>query len=156
MKKYVSVLWQKPIHPQKTQKNKVGAAMAVWLIKLYACGARARGSIPGLATWFFRDCLSPLPSCNMAEIPLKRRKSSIQPTNQKGKVNVKSLQSYWWGLEPRIRCSTGKGPNYCKAAALIKGYEKQVPALVLQRKSKPDKSEVHKFWSFLFERPGSW
>ena len=39
-----------------------------------------QGSIPCLATWIFRDWLSPASSRDIAEIPLKRRKSSIQPT----------------------------------------------------------------------------
>ena len=30
-----------------------------WVVKLLACGARGPGSIPGLATWIFRDWLSP-------------------------------------------------------------------------------------------------
>ena len=38
-----------------------------------------RGSIPSLATWIFRDWLSPASKLRYAEIPLKRRKSSIQP-----------------------------------------------------------------------------
>ena len=42
-----------------------------------------RGSIPRLATWISEIGYLPLPSRDVAEIPLKRRKSSIQPTNQK-------------------------------------------------------------------------
>ena len=41
-----------------------------------------RGSIPRIATWISEIGYLPLPSRVMAEIPLKRRKSSIQPTNQ--------------------------------------------------------------------------
>ena len=40
-----------------------------------------RGSIPGLATWISEIGYLLLPIRDMAEIPLKRRKSSIQPTN---------------------------------------------------------------------------
>ena len=38
-----------------------------------------RGSIPRLATWISEIGYLPLPSRDMAEIPLKRRKSSIKP-----------------------------------------------------------------------------
>ena len=53
-----------------------------WVAKLLACGARSPGSIPRLATWISEIGYLLLPSRDMAEIPLKRRKSSIQPTNQ--------------------------------------------------------------------------
>ena len=41
-----------------------------------------RGSIPCLATWISEIGYLLLPSHDMTEIPLKRRKSSIQPANQ--------------------------------------------------------------------------
>ena len=50
------------------------------VVKLLACGAR--GSIPGVATWISEIGYLLLPSRDMAEIPLKRRKCSIKPTNQ--------------------------------------------------------------------------
>ena len=51
------------------------------VVKLLACGARRPGSLPGLATWISEIGYLLLPSRDMAEIPLKRLKSSIQPTN---------------------------------------------------------------------------
>ena len=48
------------------------------VVKLLACGATGRGSIPRLATWISEIGYLLLPSRDMAEIPLKRRKSSIQ------------------------------------------------------------------------------
>ena len=41
-----------------------------------------RGSIPGLATWISEIGYLLLPRSDMAEIPLKRHKFTIQPTNQ--------------------------------------------------------------------------
>ena len=58
-----------------------GAAMAKWLSSWLA-EQGARGSIPRLATWISEIGYLLLPCRNMAEIPLKRQKSSIQPTNQ--------------------------------------------------------------------------
>ena len=63
------------------------------VVKLFACGARGPGSIPGLATWYSEIGNLLLPSSDMAEIPLKRRKSSIQPTNQPSQRNKKTLQN---------------------------------------------------------------
>ena len=40
-----------------------------------------RSGVPRLATWISEIGYLPLPSHDMTEIPLKRRKSSIQPTN---------------------------------------------------------------------------
>ena len=51
------------------------------VVKLLACGARGPGSIPRLATPISEISYLPLLSRDMAEIPLKRRKSSIQQTN---------------------------------------------------------------------------
>ena len=61
-----------------------GAAVAEWLGSWLA-KQEDRGSIPGLATWISEIGYLLLPSRDMAEIPLKRRKSSIQPTN----LNIK-------------------------------------------------------------------
>ena len=47
----------------------------VRVVKLLACGPEGLGSIPGLATWISEMLL---PSRDMAEILLKRRKSTIQ------------------------------------------------------------------------------
>ena len=56
------------------------------VVKLLACGAIGPGSISGLATWISEIGYLLLPSRDMAEIPIKRRKSSIQPTNQPERV----------------------------------------------------------------------
>ena len=57
------------------------AAVVEWLSSWLA-EQEVRGSIPGLATWISEIGYLLFPSRDMAEIPLKRRKSSIQPTNQ--------------------------------------------------------------------------
>ena len=49
--------------------------LATWI-------SEVRGSIPRLAAWISEIGYLLLPSRDMAEIPLKWRKSSIQPTNQ--------------------------------------------------------------------------
>ena len=49
--------------------------LSSWLVE-----QGVRGSIPGLATYISEVGYLLLPSRDMAEIPLKRRKSSIQPT----------------------------------------------------------------------------
>ena len=54
----------------------VAECLSSWLAK-----QEVRGSIPRLATWISEIGYLPLPSRNMAEIPLEQRKSSIQPTN---------------------------------------------------------------------------
>ena len=51
------------------------------VVKLLACGARGPGFKSRPRHLNFRDCYLLLLSRNMAEIPLTRRKSSIQPTN---------------------------------------------------------------------------
>ena len=56
-------------------------AVAEWLSSWLA-EQEVRGSIPRLATRISEIGYLPLPSRDMAEIPLKRRKSSIKP-NQK-------------------------------------------------------------------------
>ena len=66
------------------------------MVKPLACGARGRGSIPGLAATI-SDIGYLLPSSrNMAEIQLKRRKSSIdtnQLTNQPTKTYFPTVLS---------------------------------------------------------------
>ena len=57
-----------------------------------------RGSIPGLATWNSEIDYLLLPSREMAEIPLKRRKSSIQPTNQFSQYFFDFIQAIAWLL----------------------------------------------------------
>ena len=59
-----------------------GAAVTEWLSS-WLVEQEVRESIPRLATWISEIGYLPLPSRDMAEIPLKRRKSSIPPTNQK-------------------------------------------------------------------------
>ena len=54
----------------------LGAMVAEWLSSWLA-GQEVRGSIPGLATWISEIGYLLIPSRDMAEIPLKRRKSSI-------------------------------------------------------------------------------
>ena len=58
-----------------------GAAVAEWLSSRLA-EQEIRGSIPRLAIRISEIDYLSLPSRDMAEIPLKRRKSSIQPTNK--------------------------------------------------------------------------
>ena len=55
--------------------------MAEWL-SAWLAEQEVWGSIPRLTTLISEIGYLPLPSRDMAEIPLKRRKSSIQPTNQ--------------------------------------------------------------------------
>ena len=57
----------------------LGAAVAEWLSSWLA-EQEVGGSILRLATWISEIGYLPFPSRDMAEIPLKRRKSSIQPT----------------------------------------------------------------------------
>ena len=59
----------------------LGASVAEWLSSGFA-EQEVRGSIPRLAIWISEIGYLLLPSRDMAEIPLKWRKSSIQPTNQ--------------------------------------------------------------------------
>ena len=60
---------------------KMGAVVAEWLSSWLA-EQEVRGSIPRLATWISEIGYLPVLSRDMAEILLKRRKSSIQSTNQ--------------------------------------------------------------------------
>ena len=59
----------------------MGTAVAEWL-RSWLAEQEVRGSIPRLATWISEIGYLLPPSRDVAEIPLKRRKSSIQPTNQ--------------------------------------------------------------------------
>ena len=59
--------------------QKWGAMMVEWLSSWLA-EQEVRGAIPGLATWISEIGYLLLPSRYMAEIPLKRRQSPIQPT----------------------------------------------------------------------------
>ena len=59
----------------------MGAAVAEWLSS-WLVGQEDRGSIPVSPLEFSEIGYLQLTSRDMAEIPLKRRKSSIQPTNQ--------------------------------------------------------------------------
>ena len=65
-------------------------AVAEWLSSWLA-EQEFRGSIPGLVTWISEIGYLLLPICNMAEIPLKRRKSSIQPINQPKETSGKTM-----------------------------------------------------------------
>ena len=62
--------------------SKEGAVVAKWLSS-WLVEQEVRGSIPGLANWISEIGYLLHPSRDMAEIPLKRRKSSIQPTDCK-------------------------------------------------------------------------
>ena len=48
----------RPIHPVQINQTRQGAAVAEWLSSWLA-EQEVRGSIPRLATWIFRDWLSP-------------------------------------------------------------------------------------------------
>ena len=58
-----------------------GVVVVEWL-SFWLAEQEVRCSIPGLTTWISEISYLLLPSRDMAEIPLKRRKSSIQSTNQ--------------------------------------------------------------------------
>ena len=60
----------------------LGAAVVEWWSSWLA-ELEVRGLIPCLATWISEIRYLLLPSCDMAEIPPNRRKSSMQPTNQR-------------------------------------------------------------------------
>ena len=92
--KRISIYWKVMITYRYVSNNRVskdrknynfplllGVAVVEWLSSLLA-EQEVRGSIPGLATWITDIGYLLLPSCDMSEIPLKRLKSSIQPTNQ--------------------------------------------------------------------------
>ena len=61
------------------------------MAKLLACGARGPGFDSGFATTISENGYLLLPSRDMAERSLKRRKSSNQPTNQPTEHITKSL-----------------------------------------------------------------
>ena len=54
----------------------------VWWLSSWLAEEEVRGSISGLVAMISETGYLLLPSRDMAEIPLKRRKSSIQQTNQ--------------------------------------------------------------------------
>ena len=68
--------------PLASFKMRKRAAVAEWLSSWLA-EQEVRGSILRLATWISEIGYLPLPSRDMAEILLKRRKSSIQPTKSR-------------------------------------------------------------------------
>ena len=76
-----------------------GAAVAEWLSSWLA-KQEVGGSIPCLATWISEICYLLLPSRDLAEIPLRRHKSSIQPTNQL--MHVKDFVKVTYG--PHFVC----------------------------------------------------
>ena len=83
----------------KTNVNIVVVQMQVGsgggrVVKRLACGAR--DPIPDLATWISEIGYLLLLSRNMAEIPLKRRKSSIQPTNHSVQVLYTVNTQFTW------------------------------------------------------------
>ena len=61
------------------------------VIKLLACGARGRKFDTWSCRYDFVDWLSPVSICDMAEIRLKRRKSSKQPTNQSYRAYIGAI-----------------------------------------------------------------
>ena len=60
----------------------------VWLLSSWLAEQEVRGSIPGLAATISEIGYLLLPSRDMAERSLKRRKSSKQLTNQPTKPNA--------------------------------------------------------------------
>ena len=87
----------------------IGAAVAEWLSSWLA-EQEVRGSIPRLATWISEIGYLPLPSRDMAEIPLKRRKSSIKPNQTK--PNPPILRPSTMGIPSYITTSTMGSPSY--------------------------------------------
>ena len=80
----------------------LGAAVAEWLSSWLA-EQEVWGSIPRLATWISGTSYLLLARRDMAEIPLKRRKSSIQPTNQQANIWLRATKylsvatlNVWW------------------------------------------------------------
>ena len=72
--------WQN-LNPDSYSLTSVqGAVVAKWLSSLLA-EQEVRGSIPHLATWISEIGYLLLPSRDTAALPIKRRKSSIQPTS---------------------------------------------------------------------------
>ena len=78
-------------------KSAGGAAVAEWLSSWLE--EEERGSIPGLATWIFRDWLSP---AYKSRYGWKIAKSTLilKPTNQP-KANLLAIKQFWWGLMER-------------------------------------------------------
>ena len=87
------------------------AAVAHWLSSWLA-EQGVRGSIPRLATWISEIGYLPLPSRDMAEIPLKRRKSSIQPTNRVELYKRNSRKPcHIWHKRPFLKGCCKYGPH---------------------------------------------
>ena len=74
-------------------QNRSGRGRVV--IKLLACRARGQGFNSRSCHLSFRDWLSPASSHDMAEILLKRRKSSIQPTMWQNSLSVWKAPLVW-------------------------------------------------------------
>ena len=72
--------------------------VAEWLSSWLA-EQEVQGSTPCLATWISEIGYLLLPSRDMAEIPLKPRKFSIQPTNQAIVLNVANFSIHINGDE---------------------------------------------------------
>ena len=115
--------------PLASFKMRKGAAVAEWLSSWLA-EQEVRGSIPRLATWISEIGYLPLPSRDMAEIPLKRRKSSIQPTKSrweklshvtpyiKGKLQI-HVPSTSALLSPKINLKCQKKKTGTQSAKLL-------------------------------------
>ena len=85
----------------------MGAVVAEWLSSWLA-EQEVQGSIPRLATWISEIGYLLLPSCDMGEITLKRRKSSIQPTNQSFiELNILIVVKWpeWWQCVAHFECT---------------------------------------------------
>ena len=78
-------MWKVRLNFLSTMKPPVAEWLSSWLVE-----QEVRDSIPGLATWISEIGYLLLPSRDMAEIPLKRRKFSMQPTNQ------------WWSRQQHL------------------------------------------------------
>ena len=74
--------------------NNGGAAVAEWISSWFA-EQEVQDLIPRLATWILEIGYLLIPSRDMAEIPLKRPKSTIQPTNQQSKTTKEKNKSMY-------------------------------------------------------------
>ena len=77
----------------------LGAVVAEW-ISSWLAEQEVRGSIPRLATWISEIGYLPLQSRDMAEIPLKRRKSSIKPNQTKPMLSFIVYSNMTWFFSP--------------------------------------------------------
>ena len=82
--------WTMDIFVLVYYKTSRGAAVAEWLSSLLA-EQEDRGSIPGLATWIFRDWLSPASKWRYGWKIAKSTLISKQPTN---KTSLRFVDSY--------------------------------------------------------------